>query len=93
MQERSDTGNIGQGGRKLRKRLRGMLDTRTGRSLSIAGVAAPIVGMIAHDLQKPDSVIRGLISSGVKRLLTRKDRAMIDDVSAHTEIVNNERNK
>ena len=87
------TNNIGQGGRRSRQRLRGMLATRTGRSLSIAGVAAPIVGLIAHDLQKPDSIIRGLISSGVKRLLTRKDQVKVIDISEHAEIVDNEGSK
>ena len=91
MPDKTNSGTTGQGGQRLRKRLRGMLDTKAGKSLGIASVAAPIAGLIAHDLQKPDSVIRGLISGGVKRLLALKDKISAIDISKHAEISDNEK--
>lgn len=75
-------------GGRVRRRLRGMMNSKTGRTVGVASLAAPILGYIINDLQKPNSTIRNLVNKGINRLLEsgiRKTEAI--DITHEVEII------
>jgi len=80
--------------RRTRKRLRGMFESRTSKTIGLASIAAPLVGYVVRDLKKPDSVIRGLVSTAVKKLLaTGSKKAEALDISDKVEIIEDGNNR
>lgn len=59
-------------GAMMRRRVRGFFSTRQGKTVGIASIAAPIIGLIANDLRKADGLIRGLVAPSVTRLLSAR---------------------
>jgi len=86
-----------QGGGRTRRRLRGMMETKTGKAVGIVSLAAPVVGFIIKDLKKPNSITRQLVGKAVKKLLERKpkqveviditDRAEITDITDEDNLI------
>jgi hypothetical protein len=65
-----------------------MLSGKTGRTIGISSIAAPIIGYVINDLKKPDSVVRGLIGGVVRRLLPGKtERVEAIDITEDAEII------
>ncbi len=85
----ADNQNIPKRGRRMRKRLRGALDSKTGRSVGLASLAAPLAGLIVEDLRRKDSVIKGLIGTGVKKLIEARRAKRIEavDITDKVEVV------
>ena len=70
-------------------RVRGLPKTKTGKTIGITSVAAPIVGFIINDLKKPDSMIRALIGKAATKLIERKkSKTDILDITEKVEISN-----
>ncbi len=68
--------------------MRGMFKSKTGRSIGIASIAAPLIGYVVNDLQKPDSMIRALVERSVRRLLpSYAQKREIIDISDKVEII------
>ncbi len=75
-------------GGRVRRRLRGMMNSKTGRTVGVASLAAPILGYIISDLQKPNSTIRNLVNKGINRLLESKIRKTeAIDITHEVEII------
>ncbi|MFZ5981376.1 MAG: hypothetical protein ACOYVF_12165 [Candidatus Zixiibacteriota bacterium] len=49
-----------------------MFETRAGKAAGLASLAAPLIGYVVRDLKKPDSIIRGLIGTLSRKLLTSR---------------------
>lgn len=76
------------GGGGLRRRVRGACSGKTGKTIGLASIAAPIVGFVVNDLKKPNSVIRALIGTTVRKLLPRKsDQPKAIDITDKVEII------
>jgi len=89
----SDTGT-GTGGRRQRKRLRGMFTGKTGKAIGFTSIAAPIIGYVVNDLKKPDSIVRGLIGGVVRKLLPAKSgKAEAIDITDKVEIIEDKGDK
>lgn len=85
--ESTDTG-LGAGNRRQRKRLRGMLSGKTGKTIGFTSLAVPVIGFVLNDLKKPDSVVRGLIGVVVRKLLPAKlKKVEAIDVTDEIEIL------
>ena len=81
-------GDLASGGRRSRRRIRGFLSTKTGRTAGIATIAAPIIGYIVNDLKKPDSTVRALASRAIDGILTyRKKKVEAIDITDKVEII------
>ena len=81
--------NTAEVGRKQqRRRLRGMFSSRTGRTIGLTSLAVPMIGYIVNDLQKPDSVIRGLVGAALRKMLPdRSKRADAIDITDKVEVL------
>jgi len=85
MPTRTDQAGTGGGGRRQRKRLRGMF---TGKTLGFTSIAAPMIGYVINDLRKPDSIVRRLIGGAVRKLLPPKsDKPEAIDITDKVEIL------
>ena len=94
MQERPDDAGKGAGGRRQRKRLRGMFSSKTGKTIGFTTIAAPIIGYVVNDLKKPNSIVRGLIGGVVRKLLPAKSRkAEAIDITDKVEIIESNSDK
>ena len=92
MPRRFDTEKLEATGGRTRRRLRGIMTSKTGKTVGIASLAAPIVGYIISDLQKPNSTIRNLIGKTVNRLLETKFRkSEAIDITHEVEIIDDDR--
>ena len=90
----SDNAGAGTGGRRQRKRLRGMFTGKTGKAIGFTSIAAPIIGYVVNDLKKPDSIIRGLIGGVVRKLLPSKSgKAEAIDITDKVEIIEEDGDK
>jgi hypothetical protein len=68
--------------------MRGACSSKTGKTVGLASIAAPIVGFVVNDLKKPDSVIRALTAATVRKLLPAKtDRPKAIDITDKVEII------
>ncbi len=81
---------VGQGGdgQKFRKRARGCLSGKKGKTAGLAAFVAPLVGLVVNDLRKPDSLIRSLARKTVQKLLgvgTKGKEAI--DITDKVEVV------
>ena len=88
MPERNNTSGKESGMRRQRRRLRGMMNSKTGKTIGLASIAAPVIGYVVNDLKKPDSVIRALLQHTVRKILpgsTSKVEAI--DISDRVEII------
>ena len=84
--------NTGGHFRKMRTRLRRGMSGKTGKVAGITTIVAPVVGLIVHDLQKPDSVIRRLVSQGVTGFLDyRREKRQAIDATDRVEIIAEEK--
>jgi len=89
----SDAGT-GTGGRRQRKRLRGMFTGKTGKAIGFTSIAAPIIGYVVNDLKKPDSIVRGLIGGVVRKLLPAKSgKVEVIDITDKVEILEDKGDK
>ncbi len=78
-------------GGRVRRRMRGMMSTKTGKTIGIASLAAPIVGYIINDIQKPNSMIRNLVGKTINRLLESKsEKAEAIDITHEVEVIDDE---
>ena len=90
----SDSAGMSAGGSRQRRRLRGMLSSKTGKTIGFTSIAAPIIGYVVNDLKKPDSIIRNLISGAVSKLLPdRSKRVEIIDITDKVEVIENENDR
>jgi len=65
-----------------------MCSGKTGKTIGLASIATPIVGFVVNDLKKPNSVIRALIGTTVRKLLPRKsDQPKAIDITDKVEII------
>ena len=88
----TDTG-LGAGNRKQRKRLRGMLSGKSGKTIGFTSIAVPVIGFVLNDLKKPDSVVRGLIGGVIRKLLPAKlEKVETIDITDEVEILENDSN-
>jgi len=91
MPRRFDTEKLDTSGGRVRRRLRGMMSSKSGKTIGIASLAAPVVGFIVSDLQKPNSIIRGLIGKTVNKLLeTKSERTEAIDITHEVEIIDDD---
>jgi len=68
-----------------------MMSTKTGKTIGIASLAAPIVGYIINDIQKPNSMIRNLVGKTINRLLESKsEKAEAIDITHEVEVIDDE---
>ena len=75
---------------RQRRRLRGMMSGKAGKTIGFTSIAAPIVGYLVNDLRKQDSVVRSLIGAAVRKLLPHKSRPVeAIDITDKTEIITN----
>ena len=91
--------NNNEGDRKIRRRFRGAMKSRTGKAVGFTSLAAPIIGYIINDLRKPNSIVRQLIGKAVNKLLESKiekveaiditDEIKIIGESNHNKLINN----
>ena len=83
------------GDRRNRRRIRGMMESRTGKVVGITSIAAPVIGYIINDLRRPNSFVRQLLCKVVTRLLQSKNREVeAIDITDEVEILNeNNHNK
>ena len=85
---KSDNVGSGAGGRRQRSRLRGMLTSKTGKTIGFTSIAAPIIGYVINDLKKPNSIVRSLISGAVRKLLPAKTEIVeAIDITDEVEII------
>ena len=81
-------GTVESRGRRTHRRLRGMLETKTGKTIGLASIAAPVIGYIVQDLRKPDSLIRELAGATVSKLIAyRRKKTEVIDISDKVEIL------
>jgi hypothetical protein len=65
-----------------------MYSGKTGKTIGLASIAAPIVGFVVNDLKKPNSVIRALVATTVRKLLPAKsDQPKAIDITDKVEII------
>lgn len=84
----SGTAGTGAGGMRRRKRLRGMLAGKTGKTIGFTSIAAPIIGYVVNDLKKPNSIIRDLVGGVVRKLLPAKsEKPEAIDITDRVEII------
>lgn len=91
MPRKFNTEKMDTSGGRVRRRMRGMMSTKTGKTIGIASLAAPIVGYIINDIQKPDSMIRNLVGKTINRLLESKsEKAEAIDITHEVEVIDDE---
>jgi len=84
----TDQAGTGGSGRRQRSRLRGMVTGKTGKTIGITSIAAPIIGYVINDLRKPDSIVRHLIGGVARKLLAAKtDKVEVIDITSEVEII------
>jgi hypothetical protein len=94
MPGKTQTADEPAGGRRYRNRVRGMLSSKTGRTVGIASIVTPVIGYVVNDLRKPDSVIRALVGRTVNRFLpTRSQEVKAIDITDEVEILEDNRDR
>lgn len=92
--EKPDSAGKGTGGRRERKRLRGVFSSKTGKAIGFTSIAAPIIGYVVNDLKKPNSIVRGLIGGMVRKLLPAKtEKVEAIDITNEVEILEDDSDK
>jgi len=87
MQE-NQTNSSNQGDRRIRRRFRGMMESRTGKVVGLSSIAAPVIGFIINDLRKPNSIVRQLIGKAVNKFLeSRNKKVEAIDITDKVEIL------
>ncbi len=97
--QKNQLNNNNEGDRKIRRRFRGMMESKAGKAVGFTSLAAPIIGYIINDLRKPNSIVRQLIGKAVNKLLESKikkveaiditDKIEIIGESNHNKLINN----
>jgi hypothetical protein len=89
MTETQENREDGDGRRqRWRNRLRSCYKSKTGKTVGIATVVAPLAGFLVNDLRKPDSVVRSAISAAAKKLALSGSKARKKlDISDKAEVV------
>jgi len=83
-----DTARSGGGGRRLRQRVRGYFSGKKAKTAGAATILAPIVGYVVNDLRKPDSLIRRLAGTTVRKLLSSRSKGTkAIDISDKVDVV------
>jgi len=72
MRKPTDSDGKRAGAMRKRSRIRGAFRGKSGKTIGIASLAAPIVGLIANDLRNPDGLIRSVIAPTANRLIRGK---------------------
>ena len=88
MSVRNNSASSGSGGGRRRIRMRGMLSTKTGKAIGLTSIAAPILGYVVNDLKKPDSIVRGLATAAIRKLIHSKQKEIQEiDITDKVEII------
>ena len=75
--------------RRIRSRLRGMMESKSGKAVGITSLVVPAIGYILNDLRKPNSIARQLIGKAVDKFLKLKtEKVEAIDITDKVEIVN-----
>ena len=75
-------------GGRIRRRVRGLMESKTGRAAGITSVAVPVLGLIINDLRKPNSVTRQLLDSVFNRFLKPKyEEVNVIDITDKVEVL------
>ena len=94
MQESLHNIQKNKGDRKIRRRFRGIMESKTGKAVGYTSLVAPVIGFIINDLRKPNSIVRQLIGKIAKKLLESRYRKVeVIDITDKVEISNDTNNK
>ncbi|GEM_PF-1646249 len=89
MPDETQMNTEGAGPGRVRRRLRGALNSRTGKAVGITSLVAPLLGLIINDLRQPNSLSRRLLGMAVNKLAAPKyTKAEAIDITDKVEIVN-----
>ncbi|MBN2226932.1 MAG: hypothetical protein JW763_06175 [candidate division Zixibacteria bacterium] len=87
MPQRMAGGGRGMGGGGLRRAMSG----KSGKWAGFSAIAAPIIGFVVHDLTKPNSLIRGLVSDLVAKYRASHPRVSEPiDITDQVDIVDSD---
>jgi hypothetical protein len=93
MRENQTNNRANQGERRIRRRLRGMMETRTGKAVGYTSLVAPVIGFILNDLRKPNSLVRQLAGKVVNRFLESKpEKIEAIDITDQVELLDEKNN-
>lgn len=93
MRENQTNNKTNQGDRRIRRRLRGMMKTRTGKAVGYTSLVAPVIGFILNDLRKPNSLVRRLAGKVVNRFLESKpEKIEAIDITDQVELLDEKNN-
>jgi len=85
---RNQLNNNDEGDRKIRRRFRGVMKSRTSKAVGYTSLAAPVIGYIINDLRKPNSLVRQLIDKAVNKLLESKIKKVeAIDITDKVEVI------
>ena len=94
MQESLHNIQKNKGDRKIRRRFRGIMESKTGKAVGYTSLVAPVIGFIINDLRKPNSIVRQLIGKIAKKLLESRYRKVeVIDINDKVDISNDTNNK
>jgi hypothetical protein len=78
--------------RRIRRRFRGLMESKTGKVVGFTSLAAPVFGYIVNDLRKPNSIIRQLFCQAVNKLLESKNKQVeAIDITDQVEIIDTDK--
>ncbi len=88
MQKNLPNNQRNKGDRRIRRRIRGMMESKAGKVAGYTSLAAPVIGFIINDLRKPNSMVRQLIGKAVNKLLESKNKKVeAIDITDKVEIL------
>jgi len=78
--------------RRIRRRFRGLMGSKTGKAVGYSSLAAPVIGYIVNDLRKPNSTIRQLFGKAVNMIMESKNKQVeAIDITDQVEISDTEK--
>ena len=99
MRENQLNNKINESDRRVRRRFRGMMESKAGKAVGFTSLAAPVIGFIINDLRKPNSFVRQLVGKVVNKLLESRnnkieaiditDKIKILEENNHNKLINN----
>ena len=60
--------------KQVRKRMRGMFKTKGGKAVGIVSIAAPVIGFLVKDIQRPDGLVRSVALPFLSKLIAPKPK-------------------
>lgn len=89
MPDKTQANTEGAGLGRVRRRLRGALNSRTGTAVGITSLVAPLLGLVINNLRQPNSLSRRLLGMAVNKLTAPKyKKAVAIDITDQVEILN-----